>query len=96
MISPRQGRSENFTNIHTAMVGYTLNHGGYSLNHGGLYTPSHGGIYTQPWWDIHLKIKPTSIYRIMEGFILEVKKEEVSTGRTMFSFPHVDPDLGYC
>ena len=90
--------------------GYSLNHGGlYTPSHGGIYTqlwweihstmvgytPSHGGIYTQPWWDIHLKINPTSIYRVMEGFILEVKKEEVSTGRTMFSFPHVDPDLGY-
>ena len=46
MISPRQGRSENFTNIHTAMVGYTL-------NHGGIFTQPWWTIHTQPWWDIH-------------------------------------------
>ena len=32
----------------------------------------------------------------MDGFILYVKTEEVSRGRAMFSFPHVDPDLEYC
>ena len=46
MISPRQGRSENFTNIHTAMVGYTL-------NHGRIFTQPWWTINTQPWWDIH-------------------------------------------
>ena len=31
------------------------------------------------------------VYRIVEGFILEVNGKEVSK----FSFPLVDPDLGY-
>ena len=26
----------------------------------------------QPWWNIHLKIKPWLVYKIMEEFILEV------------------------
>ena len=68
VISPRQGRSENFTNIHTAMVGYTLNDGRiftqpwWTINtqpwwdiHSTVVgnTLNYGGIYTQPWWDIH-------------------------------------------
>ena len=28
--------------------------------------------FSQPWWNIHLKIKPWPFYRITEGFILEL------------------------
>ena len=28
--------------------------------------------FPQPWWNIHLKIKPGPFYRIMEGFILRL------------------------
>ena len=35
-------------------------------------------IFLRTWRDIHLKIKPWPVYRIMEGFILEVNTLEVS------------------
>ena len=33
--------------------------------------------FSQPWRNIHLKIKPWPFYRIMEGFILKVDSLEV-------------------
>lgn len=49
--------------------------------------------FLQPWQDMHLKIKSRPVYRIMEGFILEVYIGKRSKVVSCSVFCHVDPDL---
>ena len=49
--------------------------------------------FLQPWQDMHLKIKSRPVYRIMEGFILEVYIGKRSKVVSRSVFCHVDPDL---